>query len=180
MNLWSWPFLTTGTAVDWDPAADAATNLRHYLTFYAASSFAWDTFRAVGNAALVLLLGRPLLGALDRAARRMARGGPVASWAMTQALSDRTHIHRHPERGDHDRATIHAVLDEALLCTVSWVDEEGGRGHPDDPGADRRHAVSARIARRPGMEGGRRRRRSASWPRWSTSSCSPARPRRTR
>jgi energy-coupling factor transport system substrate-specific component len=71
MNLWSWPFLTTGTAVDWDPAADAATNLRHYLTFYAASSFAWDTFRAVGNAALVLVLGRPLLGALDRAAKRM-------------------------------------------------------------------------------------------------------------
>ena len=22
MNLWSWLFLTTGTAVDWDPAAD--------------------------------------------------------------------------------------------------------------------------------------------------------------
>jgi energy-coupling factor transport system substrate-specific component len=71
MNLWSWPFLTTGTAVDWDPTAGAATNLRHYLAFYAASSFAWDTFRAVGNAALVLVLGRPLLGALDRAARRM-------------------------------------------------------------------------------------------------------------
>ena len=44
---------------------------------------------------------------------------------MTQAPSDRTRIHRHPERGDHDPATIHAVLDEALLCTVSWVDEEG-------------------------------------------------------
>jgi energy-coupling factor transport system substrate-specific component len=71
MNLWSWPFLTTGTAVDWDPTADAAENLRHYLAFYAASSFAWDTFRAVGNAALVVVLGRPLLGALDRAARRM-------------------------------------------------------------------------------------------------------------
>ncbi len=71
MNLWSWPFLTTGTAVDWDPTAGAAANLRHYLAFYVASSFAWDTFRAVGNAALVLVLGRPLLGALDRAARRM-------------------------------------------------------------------------------------------------------------
>ncbi|MGZ8630416.1 MAG: ECF transporter S component [Actinomycetota bacterium] len=71
MNLWSWPFLTTGTAVDWDPTAGAAANLRHYLAFYAASSLAWDTFRAVGNAVLVLVLGRPLLGALDRAARRM-------------------------------------------------------------------------------------------------------------
>ena len=36
-----------------------------------ATSFAWDTFRAVGNVILVVVLGRPLLGALDRAARRM-------------------------------------------------------------------------------------------------------------
>jgi energy-coupling factor transport system substrate-specific component len=71
MNLWSWPFLTSGTAVAWDPSASAATNLRHYAAFYAATSFVWDTFGAVGNAVLVLLLGRPLLAALDRAARRM-------------------------------------------------------------------------------------------------------------
>jgi energy-coupling factor transport system substrate-specific component len=71
MNLWSWPFLTSGSAVAWDPGAGAATNLHHYLSFYVATSFAWDSFRAVGNAALVLLLGRPLLAALDRAARRM-------------------------------------------------------------------------------------------------------------
>jgi hypothetical protein len=36
-----------------------------------ATSFAWDTFRAVGNAVLVIVLGRPLLGAMDRAAKRM-------------------------------------------------------------------------------------------------------------
>jgi len=71
MNLWSWPFLTDGSAIAWDPGASAATNLRHYATFYAATSFVWDTFRAVGNVVLVLVLGRPLLGALDRAARRM-------------------------------------------------------------------------------------------------------------
>jgi energy-coupling factor transport system substrate-specific component len=71
MNLWSWPFLTTGTSIDWDPAASAAQNARHYLAFYMTTSFVWDSFRAVGNATLVLVLGRPLLGALDRAARRM-------------------------------------------------------------------------------------------------------------
>jgi energy-coupling factor transport system substrate-specific component len=71
MNLWSWPFLTSGSSVAWDPGAGAATNLRHYASFYMATSFAWDTFRAVGNAALVLVLGRPLLATLDRAARRM-------------------------------------------------------------------------------------------------------------
>lgn len=71
MNLWSWPFLTSGSAISWDPGAGATTNLRHYLTFYTATSLAWDTFRAIGNAALVLVLGRPLLASLDRAARRM-------------------------------------------------------------------------------------------------------------
>ena len=71
MNLWVWPFVTSGSSVSWDPAAGAAVNLHHYLTYYLATSFAWDTFRAVGNAAMVLVLGRPLLGSLDRAARRM-------------------------------------------------------------------------------------------------------------
>ncbi len=71
MNLWVWPFLTVGSTLSWDPDAGAVTNLRHYLTYYAATSFGWDTFRAVGDAALVIALGRPLLGSLDRAARRM-------------------------------------------------------------------------------------------------------------
>lgn len=34
-------------------------------------------------------------------------------------------MHRHPERGEYDHATIHGALDEALICTVSWVDDEG-------------------------------------------------------
>jgi energy-coupling factor transport system substrate-specific component len=71
MNLWVWPFLTGGSEVSWEPAAGAGTNLSHYLTYYVATSFAWDTFRAFGNAALVIALGRPLLRSLDRAARRM-------------------------------------------------------------------------------------------------------------
>ena len=71
MNLWEWPFFASGSAFAWDPTGGAAANLRHYLGFYMATSFAWDTFRAVGNVVLVVVLGRPLLGALDRAARRM-------------------------------------------------------------------------------------------------------------
>ena len=71
MNLWSWPFLAGGSALGWDPGNGAITNLRHYLAYYAATSLAWDTFRAIGNVVLVLALARPLLGSLDRAARRM-------------------------------------------------------------------------------------------------------------
>lgn len=75
MNLWQWPFLASGSglssSITWDGTAGAAENLHHYWTYYLATSFAWDTFRAVGNALMILFLGRPLLGALDRAARRM-------------------------------------------------------------------------------------------------------------
>lgn len=72
MNLWSWPYIAGTSEVGWDPAAGMAANLRSYATYYMATSFAWDLFRAVGNAALVIVLGRPLLKTLDRASRRMA------------------------------------------------------------------------------------------------------------
>jgi energy-coupling factor transport system substrate-specific component len=71
MNLWFWPFAAGTSELGWSPDAGAAENLRHYLGFYVATSLGWDVLRAVGNAAMVVVLGRPLLGALDRAARRM-------------------------------------------------------------------------------------------------------------
>jgi energy-coupling factor transport system substrate-specific component len=98
MNLWVWPFVTSGTSLSWDPEAGAAANLHHYLTYYLATSFAWDTFRAIGDAALVLALGRPLLGSLDRAARRM-----------------RLHVDRPPE----DVRPADAVTAPALVRSVS-------------------------------------------------------------
>ena len=71
MNLWFWPFATASSALGWEPELGRFENLRRYLTFYAATSAVWDLLRAVGNAALVIVLGRPVLGALDRAARKM-------------------------------------------------------------------------------------------------------------
>jgi hypothetical protein len=58
-----------------------------------ATSFAWDTFRAVGNVALVLVLGRPLLAALDRAARRMRLdvGPPPAAAAPVGTVDPASH-----------------------------------------------------------------------------------------
>jgi energy-coupling factor transport system substrate-specific component len=71
MNLWFWPFGAGGSDIGWAPELGAVENLGRYLTFYATTSFGWDVFGAVGNAAAVVLLGRPLLAALDRSARRM-------------------------------------------------------------------------------------------------------------
>lgn len=39
--------------------------------------------------------------------------------------TDRTRVRRIPGRGVYDRAAIHAILDEALICHVGFVD--GGR-----------------------------------------------------
>lgn len=71
MNLWHWPFLVTTGPFGFVPGAGTAANLHRYARFYAATSLGWDTAGAVGNVAMVFALGRPLLGALDRAARRM-------------------------------------------------------------------------------------------------------------
>ena len=44
---------------------------------------------------------------------------------MSEAPTERTRVRRHPERGTYDRATIDAILDEALLCHLAWVTDEG-------------------------------------------------------
>lgn len=36
-------------------------------------------------------------------------------------MTKRTRVRRHPERGAYDRATIDAILDEALICHVGFV-----------------------------------------------------------
>jgi len=71
MNLWFWPFRVASGPLSWEPGASLANNLERYAAFYAVTSFAWDSFAAAGNALLVVVLGRPLLQSLDRAARRM-------------------------------------------------------------------------------------------------------------
>ena len=44
---------------------------------------------------------------------------------MAGPPSERTRVHRHPERGAYDRATIDAILDEALICHLAWVTPDG-------------------------------------------------------
>lgn len=45
----------------------------------------------------------------------------------TQSSSPRTEIHRLPQRGHHDQATIHAIIDDALVCHVAF--NQGGSVH---------------------------------------------------
>jgi energy-coupling factor transport system substrate-specific component len=71
INLYFWPFLAGSSRLGWDARAGGLVNLRHYAAFYSVTSFGWDVIGAVGNAVMVVILGRPLLGAFDRAAHRM-------------------------------------------------------------------------------------------------------------
>ena len=44
---------------------------------------------------------------------------------MADAPTERTRVRRHPERGAYERETIDAILDEALICHLAWVTDDG-------------------------------------------------------
>jgi energy-coupling factor transport system substrate-specific component len=78
MNLWSWPFvLGTGTEISFVPGAPLGDNLRRLIAYSLVTSLGWEVGRALTNAALVVLVGSAVLGALRRADRRFAFGSPV-------------------------------------------------------------------------------------------------------
>jgi len=78
LNLWFWPFgAGTTTNFSYVPGAGVLHNLHSFVMFDLTTSLGFDIPRALTNAALVLLLGRPVLGALRRASRRAAFGAPV-------------------------------------------------------------------------------------------------------
>jgi len=75
MNLWFWPFAAPGldhpVGLYWHPSLSVEETLRAYARFYVATSLAFDGTRALGNAALVLFLGRPVIAVLDRYRERV-------------------------------------------------------------------------------------------------------------
>lgn len=73
-DLWFWPFTTTGLSpqISYGPTESWLANLHHFWAFYLTTSLGFDIPRAVANAALVLIAGRPVLLALRRAAHKAA------------------------------------------------------------------------------------------------------------
>jgi energy-coupling factor transport system substrate-specific component len=55
----------------WNPGMPTAIALQHFARFYLLTSFAYDSFRAVGNALMVLALGAPVMVALARLRARL-------------------------------------------------------------------------------------------------------------
>lgn len=56
----------------WEPGLDPLTALARFGRFYLLTSLGYDSFRAVGNAVMVLLLGAPVLAALGRVRSRLS------------------------------------------------------------------------------------------------------------
>jgi energy-coupling factor transport system substrate-specific component len=72
INLYFWPFALGPEGQSWSLGLGLGEAVRRYVTFYAVTSLAWDVPRALGNAAMILVLGAPSVKALLRFRRRFA------------------------------------------------------------------------------------------------------------
>lgn len=78
-NLSSWPFLVDPhSTIAYLAGAPLHTNLERYVAYDVATSLGWDTGRAITTVTCLLVVGRPVLATLRRAARRAAFDAPVA------------------------------------------------------------------------------------------------------
>lgn len=70
MDVWDWTFFRGAADFGYVPGLGAGVTAARFGHFYLATSAVYDSFRAAGNAILVLLLGAPVLAALGRLDRR--------------------------------------------------------------------------------------------------------------
>ena len=71
MDVWDWSTYFRGGDLGWVQGLAPAAALARFARFYAVTSFGYDSFRAVGNAILVIAVGAPIVAALARLRARM-------------------------------------------------------------------------------------------------------------
>jgi len=72
MDVWDWTFFANSPDVGWTPGLAPAAGALRFARFYLLTSFTYDSFRAIGNAVMVLLFGPALLAALQRLRARLS------------------------------------------------------------------------------------------------------------
>lgn len=81
MDIWDWTFYQSSPALGFHPGMAVSVAVGHFGRFYLTTSLAYDTFRAVGNAVMVAVLGTPVLVALARLRGRLHADVDVAAVA---------------------------------------------------------------------------------------------------
>jgi len=72
MDVWDWTYFRGAADFGYVPGLHAADTALRFGRFYVTTSLLYDSFRAAGNAILVVVLAAPILGALVRLRRRHA------------------------------------------------------------------------------------------------------------
>ena len=70
LDVWDWTYFRGSGDLGWAPGLAPGDTLLRFGRFYLVTSAAYDSFRAAGNALMVLLLGPPVLAALRRLRQR--------------------------------------------------------------------------------------------------------------
>ncbi len=92
MNMYFWPFAVGGdTAISMQAGAAVWDNLRRFFAYHVATSLGWDVGRAITNVVAITLVGRGVLLALKRTARRASFGSGVQTGEISPVWT--------PERG---------------------------------------------------------------------------------
>ena len=83
LDVWDWTTFYRGApGFGWQPGLSLGAALARFGRFYVTTSLVYDSFRAVGNAIAVIVLGAPVLAGLDPDAitiqRDRARPSPAA------------------------------------------------------------------------------------------------------
>lgn len=65
-DLWDWTYYPAVPGLGWAPGLGIGPLVVRFARFYVSTSLLWDSFRGIGTALLVILLGRPVLTALGR------------------------------------------------------------------------------------------------------------------
>ncbi len=91
MDVWNWTFYQSSPGLGFRAGMPFGEALAHFARFYVLTSFVYDTFRAVGNAVMIGVLGLPVLVALARLRARLqasvvASADPTALGAGGPAL----------------------------------------------------------------------------------------------
>jgi energy-coupling factor transport system substrate-specific component len=73
LDVWDWTtFYRSTPGIGFVPGAGITVLLLRFAGFYAATSALWDSFRAVGDAIAVAVLGLPVMAGLARLRRRLS------------------------------------------------------------------------------------------------------------